>query len=459
MGFGIALQAHAFRSSQFTLAGSLWLLAAFGLTHGLVEWGFIFIPLHAQKFSEGVILYLKAWQMFLTALSYYFLFLFGFRLLERAKGNLFLLLRWIPAAILSIWFINFIFFRLIIAQADDEWWLIASDIWARYLLALPGSLLTSYALFQQIREVERLGMPHVIKNLVLGATSFAIYALVGGFIVPRASFLPAAVVNMENFFRITGIPVQVFRAAAGFIIAYSIIRVLEIFDLENRRRLEEAEKYQAVFQERTRIAQDLHDTIIQSVYAIGLNLENCLYLVDEDKGRAKQYISETLGRLNTIIAELRNYIMNLKPVKAGGVDIVGEISQLVEDFTASSSLAISLNFTGVPPTSFNPYYAQNLCQIIREALSNTLRHAQATEVRVQVQFQERDICVIIIDNGIGFDPIKVLLAQQTGTRHGLLNMTERAAWCGGSLHISSRPGRGATLTVTIPYGVEDGGTD
>lgn len=458
MGFGIALQAHAFRSSQFTLAGSLWLLAAFGLTHGLVEWGFIFIPLHAQKLSEGIILYLRAWQMFLTALSYYFLFLFGSRLLERAKGNL-LWLRWIPTVIFGVWFVNFILFRLIIARTDGEWWLTASDIWARYLLALPGSLLSSYALFQQIHEVEKLRMTHVVKNLVLAATSFAIYALAGGLIVPRASFLPAAVVNVENFFRITGIPVQVFRAVSGFIMAYSIIRTLEIFDLENRRRLEEAEKYQAVLQERTRIAQDLHDTIIQSIYAIGLNLENCLYLVDEDKGRAKQYIRETLGRLNAIIAELRNYIMNLKPVKAGGVDIVEEISQLVDHFTSSSSLAVALNFTGVPPVSFDPCYAQNLCQIIREALNNTLRHAQATEVRVHVQFQERGICVIINDNGIGFDPVKVRLAQQTGTKHGLLNMTERAAWCGGSLHINSRPGRGTMVTVTIPYGAEENGTD
>lgn len=458
MGFSIALQARAFRFSQFTMAGSLWLLAAFGLTHGSMEWGSIFIPLQAEKLAEGGVLLLRLWQMFLTGLSYYFLFLFGSRLLERARCRK-SFLRFIPTIIFLIWFLNFILLSFFITYSNTDWWLSASDIWARYLLALPGSLLSSYALYKQIHEVEKLKMPHVTKNLILAAVSFIIYALAAGLIVPYAGFLPAAVVNAENFFRVTGIPVQVFRTVAGFLMAYSIIRTLEIFDLENRRRLEEAEKNQAVLQERTRISQDMHDTIIQSIYATGLNLENCLYLVGEDRDQARQSINDTMLRLDAIISDLRNYILDLKPFNAGRAGIVEGISTLTTEFAASSSLKVDLHFAGVPPAAVNPFYVRNLCQIIREALNNTLRYAKATEAKVQVRFQEHSACISITDNGIGFDPVKVQLVRGTDIKHGLYNMTERAAFCNGYCRINSRPGKGTTVTATIPYGVDEDGKD
>lgn len=177
----------------------------------------------------------------------------------------------------------------------------------------------------------------------------------------------------------------------------------------------------------------------------------------EDQGRTKAYIYETISSLNKIIADLRNYILDLKPLEAGGVDIVEAIARLVDDFKTSSSLAVDLNFTGVPPASFNPVNAQHLHQIVREALNNILRHAQATEVQVQVQFQERATWVTIMDNGIGFDPLKMQAGPQSGRKHGLLNMNERAACCGGSCHINSRPGKGTIVTVNIPYGVDING--
>src|SRR5690606_33239048 len=195
---------------------------------------------------------------------------------------------------------------------EYTWWLAAGDLWSRYLLAFLGALLTCYALTLQAEEFRNRHMDALLPHLRVGVFSFALYAVAGGLMVPASSFFPANVINSDVFFQLTGLPIQIPRAIAGLFMAYSIVRILEIFDIESARRLEEAERARAVWEERDRIARELHDGSIQSLYAVGLNLENAGYLMEQRPREAQQQMALVMKNLNRAIQDIRSYILDLK---------------------------------------------------------------------------------------------------------------------------------------------------
>ena len=205
------------------MANNLWLIAAFGVIHGINEWIDMFTLL--QKPME--IIPLNITRMIIMPVSFLFLIYFGAKVISETKRK-YSILQFLPIILLIPW-------ATIIALSNQQ--LLMWGVWARYLLGAPGIFLTSYALFLQVPEFKKIKQFGVVNNLYTALISFACYGIFSGLVVPQAGFLPASVLNYTLFLDNIGIPVQVFRTLCAIVIAYSTIRILEIFNWETKTRI------------------------------------------------------------------------------------------------------------------------------------------------------------------------------------------------------------------------------
>jgi two-component system sensor histidine kinase DevS len=208
---------------------------------------------------------------------------------------------------------------------------------------------------------------------------------------------------------------------------------------QNARRL-------AVLEERDRIGMDLHDGIIQSVYAVGLTLENASHVVAEDPSAARLHIKEAIDGLNQAIRDIRAYILDLRPRQMGNEGLLSGLRRLATEYRANTFAEVALK---VPESGLDHLLqsnAQVLFHICQEALANAAKHAAAKHVDVNVWTTEDRVVLEIHDDGRGFAVEKM----STTIGHGLSNMQTRAHSAGGDVDISSAPGEGTTVLAWIP---------
>lgn len=214
-------------------------------------------------------------------------------------------------------------------------------------------------------------------------------------------------------------------------------------------RMHEELRQLAVLQERERIAQDLHDGSIQSLYAVSLALEDTEELMAIDLEQATDRIDRAIESIHGTIQEIREFIMGLDPDDRTAVDLLSGLAALTDEFERSTLIEVELSSD--PDVPLDPDESLQLIQLTREAMSNVARHAEATKVLVNVEDRRELLRLSIIDDGRGFDTTK---AQRPG-HHGLTNMNARAESLGGSLAIDSNDD-GTRVVFEMPRG-ESGG--
>jgi signal transduction histidine kinase len=194
--------------------------------------------------------------------------------------------------------------------------------------------------------------------------------------------------------------------------------------------------------ERERLARDLHDDIVQSLYAVTLGLQTVSTRALE--GDVKVQLTSLAGAVQTAIEDLGNYIFALGPSLLAGRRLDEAVLQLVRDFELRTGLVIVAD---VDPAAGQRLAEQGteVIQIVREGLSNVGRHAKASTCRVSLRLQDGEAQLRMEDDGVGFDP-----SQQGAWRNGLRNLTERAGRLGGRLLIESAPNAGSILKIDIP---------
>jgi signal transduction histidine kinase len=206
-------------------------------------------------------------------------------------------------------------------------------------------------------------------------------------------------------------------------------------------QLNEQQQRLALLEERERIGMDLHDGVIQSLYAMGMRLD-LMRLSGEIKPND---IPEVIDNLNDVIEDIRRYIMNLQRRNAPQQTIRDSLRELISRFHTTENLKIELDVPDLPPR-FTPTTFEAITQMVNEAISNAVRHADATLIRVVADRQDKELVVSIIDNGKGFDPQN--LTHQDGL--GLRNLQQRASLHGGTVEIEAKPNEGTRLTITVP---------
>lgn len=217
-------------------------------------------------------------------------------------------------------------------------------------------------------------------------------------------------------------------------------------------RLHQQVQELAVVDERLRISRDLHDGIIQGIYAVGLTLEDVPDLMTQEPAEAVARVDRAIDRLHTTIRDIRTFIVGLgadageDSLASALADIVAELGpdglEVDVDVQDAAELAARLSIQG----------SHELLQIAREALSNVVRHSEATHASITLQREGDHALLCVEDDGRGFDPKRTVAAGH----FGLANLHDRAASVGGVLEIDSEPGSGARIIVRLPLTLPEG---
>jgi signal transduction histidine kinase len=216
--------------------------------------------------------------------------------------------------------------------------------------------------------------------------------------------------------------------------------------IENAR-LHARVQHLSVVEERQRIGMDLHDGIIQSIYAVGLTLENVQAEVSDGALDAAQtQLRTAIGALNTTIRDIRNYILDLRPRRFQGDNLVSGLERLLAEFKANTLMAVAFTAEAQADALLTPPARLALFHIAQEALSNAVKHSRASGVEVRLAREPGSVVLAIRDNGQGFAEAQV--EQRLG--HGLMNMRDRAQALGGSLSIGPVETGGIEVRVTLP---------
>jgi len=202
-----------------------------------------------------------------------------------------------------------------------------------------------------------------------------------------------------------------------------------------------------VVEERQRIGMDLHDGIIQSIYAVGLMLAYVDgQLMDGDTEGARAKVQQSIAGLNDAIRDIRAYILDLRPRRFEGNDLVAGLQQLLSEFKSNTLMAV--DFTASPEVNraLSPEARLAIFHIAQEALSNAAKHSRASSVQVALTSDQDSVRFAVKDNGQGFVP----KPGQQRLGHGLSNMQDRVQALGGHLTVESSSGEGTEIAFTLP---------
>jgi signal transduction histidine kinase len=209
---------------------------------------------------------------------------------------------------------------------------------------------------------------------------------------------------------------------------------------EARALREEVERL-AVLEDRERIAKDLHDGVIQSLFAVGMGLQGTSMASGDPQ--VAERIDAAVEEIDRVIRDLRNYIFGLRPGALADRALDAAMRELAAEFEQRSGIVTVTEIDRAIASDLSAV-AGEVLQLAREALSNVGRHSGATTCRLSLVRIEDRAVLEVDDDGKGFDP----LGTQRGD--GLTNLEQRAGAAGGRAVIDSAPGRGTTVRVELP---------
>ena len=202
----------------------------------------------------------------------------------------------------------------------------------------------------------------------------------------------------------------------------------------------------AVLEERERIGMDLHDGTIQSIYGVGLALENARMLLRENPKGAEDRLQKAMEDLDHTIRDIRSYILDLRPRQLQGESLIEGLGRLVSEFRQNTMVEVSLAAPKEPLSDLPQLHAMSLFHICQEALANIAKHAKASKVTIDLWTTSDRVLLEVSDNGQGFDLDKT--SKTVG--HGLANMQTRVQNVGGDVDITSAIGEGTSILAWVP---------
>jgi len=422
---------------RLELARELASLAAFGFCEAIAAWSGAWLAFSA---SSGV--WLDWLRLLALALGYAFLLAFALQVImpPRKRDRE----RWMIAGGLFVLWGSSLFAMRLLGVSGAHVTLLG-EIAARYGLALPGGVLGAWGLrHETYRTIEPERLPLVKPPMRVTELALGVFALFGGVIGPAASFFPANVINEGLLLAQTGLPISLMRGLAGVGITFGVVRALGIVLNEIEMWLESVEQMQALVDERDRIGRELHDGIIQSIYASGLILEGARQSVAESPEEAREQMTVAIENLNETIQDIRRYIFDLRG-EIPQEDLETSLREILRDFHVNTLLETEFVVDGEQSRHLDAERRQHILQIAREALTNVARHAYAQEVVIRLEYTPDAMRLHLADDGIGLSSIP------SGNGHGLRNIRERTRLLNGSLDVETAPGEGLTLLLTVPY--------
>lgn len=220
-------------------------------------------------------------------------------------------------------------------------------------------------------------------------------------------------------------------------------------DITERMEVEETSRELAVLEERNRIARNIHDSIAQGLTGIIWQL-NVLERLPNDWGDQGMKVLERIRSLaKESLQEARRSVWDLRLSPLESVPLKSVLLKEVDKLMGDGCIRFSVEAAGderVLPSGLE----NALLRICQESLANILKHADATEVSIALSYEDSRVCMVVRDNGVGFDPEASVARDRESGGFGLINMRERARLLQGELNVRSHPGEGTQVEVTLP---------
>jgi signal transduction histidine kinase len=467
---GLLVMLEGGRASDPGLRKALRPLAAFGLLHAIYEWMEMYEVI-AISFGVEPSVWFSAVRLAMLSFSFVSLAAFGSYLIARTgAAQKYILI--IPIALEAFWVFGVLSLRG--NYFGPELWS-SVFVWTRYSLAIPASLLASAGLIVQQRAFRRAGMISFGRDSLYAAIAFAWYGLIGQVFADISPLFPSTILNETLFRSLFGFPVQVFRAISAGVASFFVIRFMRAFQVETdhkiaelqQKQLEDAQQREALRgelyrrvvaaqeAERQRIARDLHDETGQSLTAIGLGLRGLSTSIQT--GNTEHSVS-TLRQLESLnansLTELQRLISDLRPSHLDDLGLSAAIRWYAGSLQERTGLALKVEVAG-HEKPITTAAKTTIFRIVQEALNNVVKHAKASSVNIILIYETEVVRVRIKDDGRGFD-VSAKKNQAGGrTPLGLVGMQERASLLNGSFFVTSLPGHGTLVEVSVPYHQEE----
>ncbi len=462
MGLAITLENN--HGTDTRLKNALRPLAVFGFLHGSHEWIEMFQTAGMLPGSFEVQIIWQGIRLALLSFSFVSLSAFGAALFARNE-RLHRISLLLPLILTTLWAFGLLVERGYYAPA--ELWNVAES-WTRYILGLPGALVASAGLVFQQREFRRAGMAQFGRDSLWAAIAFFWYGIVGQVFTKASRLPPSNIINQDLFQSLFGFPVQLLRAASAILAAIFVMRFLRSFEIEIQRqlaalqatRLEESQRREmqrgeilrrtvaAQEAERQRIARELHDETGQALTAIGLGLRGISNSLYQDTDKAAHNLKRLESMVDSSLNELQRLIADLRPSHLDDLGLPAALRWYAGEVQKRVPLQINLEVVGKQIT-LSSELKTTLFRLVQEALTNVIKHAEASHVNILLFFQSEAVNVSIEDDGCGFDMSKIGTSERVSW--GLLGMQERTHLVNGECKIDSAPNRGTRIEVTIPY--------
>ncbi len=226
-----------------------------------------------------------------------------------------------------------------------------------------------------------------------------------------------------------------------------------LLEYQSLYRLYVKEVELAIAEERTRIACDIHDGLIQTLAGLNYHIEYCIDQIEKNKNEALKSIQETQKLLKESIVEAREVVFNLRPITLERSGLYQSLSKYITTFEKQYKIKTTLHTRG-SESSIPAEAKVFVFRIILEALANVQKHSEAEQVQVKVLTQKNVLKASIVDNGVGYKVRQHAHAGELRTSFGLEAISERARLLGGMAKITSRIGKGSKVAIEIPLDKE-----
>lgn len=233
---------------------------------------------------------------------------------------------------------------------------------------------------------------------------------------------------------------------------------LQLDDLQHRQMFG-LKIIKAQEEERQRVARDIHDGPAQLLSNVVLKAEICERMIDVDLEKTREELRNLKKIVRESLQDVRKIIYNLRPMSLDDLGLIPTLQRYVLTFQEETGIAVLLQTRGSQP-ELKSVIALTVFRIVQESMNNVVKHAKADNASVHIEFLNTELKLFILDDGQGFDPEKLKEHNEDiSSGFGLVSMRERVELLGGEMLISSEPGRGTRLNISIPFTQDEEVTD